>query len=208
MSMMKKFLNFSGMINAGLVLIVLLGWMCCQTTAYQAMGHVLTTIGLYGLSGSVTNVLAIIMIFDKIPFIIGSGLIEANFEDFKKKLKNTLMLYLFAKAPELSQNHFNYQDIAKKVHPNLLKTSFGVMFQWLSIDQVAALLKEIKLEDIMIQSIGPKEWDAYLTTQIHQLSVQQIKELVFQILEDHLQWLVFWGALLGIMIGCIDLLLR
>ena len=208
MSMMKKFLNYSGLINTVLATLVILGLLCNHAFNEQYIGHILTTIGLYGLSGSVTNVVAIIMIFDKIPFIIGSGLIEENFEGFKEKLQKTLMTYLFSQAPSLSQQGLDYQLLAEKVYPSLLKTSFGVMFQWLSVEQVAALLKEIRLEDTMLQSIGPNEWDHYLTKQINQLSAKQIKELVFQILDDHLQWLVFWGAILGMMIGGIDLLLR
>ena len=43
------------------------------------LGVILKTLGLYGLSGSLTNSLAIIMIFERIPGIVGSGIIEKNF---------------------------------------------------------------------------------------------------------------------------------
>ncbi len=210
MSMMKRFLSYSVMINAILAIFVGSGYLLQHFTKIKPLGHVLTTLGLYGLSGSVTNVVAVIMIFDKIPFIIGSGLIEENFEGFKEKLKDILVSYLFSKPPSLSTlaKNIHYQNVAEKLYPHLLKTSFGVMFQWLSIDQVAALLREIHIEEVIAHSFGPKEWDDYLTTQIEKLTPNQLKTLVFQILEDHLQWLVFWGAALGTGIGCIDLLLR
>ena len=52
-------------------------------------GIMIKTLALYGLSGSITNSLAIVMIFHRIPGLIGSGIIEKNFESFKKKLKET-----------------------------------------------------------------------------------------------------------------------
>lgn len=43
---------------------------------------VLTT-GLFALAGSVTNWIAIHMLFEKVPGLYGSGVITARFEDFK-----------------------------------------------------------------------------------------------------------------------------
>jgi uncharacterized membrane protein YheB (UPF0754 family) len=165
------------------------------------------TLGLYGLSGSVTNVLAIVMIFDKIPFVIGSGLIEKNFEQFKKNLKDTLIFHLFSTTPSALQS-LDYDHIANDIYPRLLTTSFGVMFQWITPQQVALLFKEIQLETVLSQSLSMEYWDEYLTIQINKLTPAQIKDLIFKILDEHLQWLVFWGAFLGMLIGVIDLLLR
>ena len=41
-------------------------------------------VGIFALSGGITNWLAIHMLFEKIPFIIGSGVVEIRFEEFKK----------------------------------------------------------------------------------------------------------------------------
>jgi len=40
-------------------------------------------IGVFALSGSITNLLAIHMLFDKVPFLYGSGVILDRFEDIK-----------------------------------------------------------------------------------------------------------------------------
>ncbi|MBU0631339.1 DUF445 family protein [bacterium] len=54
--------------------------------------------GLFALSGSVTNELAIHMLFEKVPFLYGSGVITARFEDFKASIKNLMMREFFTKG--------------------------------------------------------------------------------------------------------------
>ncbi len=55
----------------------------------------LFSMGSYALSGAITNWLAIYMLFDKIPFLYGSGVIPNQFEDFKKGIKNLIMDQFF-----------------------------------------------------------------------------------------------------------------
>ena len=57
----------------------------------------LYNIGLFALSGSITNWLAIHMLFEKIPFIYGSGVIELRFRDFKGGIKDLVMSQFFNK---------------------------------------------------------------------------------------------------------------
>ena len=45
--------------------------------------NVIFMTGLFALSGGVTNWLAIYMLFEKVPFLYGSGVIPNRFEDFK-----------------------------------------------------------------------------------------------------------------------------
>lgn len=58
-------------------------------------GDILLSIGLFALSGAVTNWLAIHMLFEKVPFLYGSGVIPNQFEDFKNGIKNIIMLQFF-----------------------------------------------------------------------------------------------------------------
>ena len=60
------------------------------------------TIGYYAISGAITNWIAIFMLFEKIPFVYGSGIIPNRFESFKKSIKN-LIIHQF----------FNEKNIAK-----------------------------------------------------------------------------------------------
>ena len=51
--------------------------------------------GLFAFSGAITNQIAIYMIFNRVPFFYGSGVIELNFEKFKKSIKDMIMEQFF-----------------------------------------------------------------------------------------------------------------
>ena len=52
--------------------------------------------GVFALSGSVTNWIAVHMLFEKIPFLYGSGVIQYRFEDIKMGIKNLILKELFS----------------------------------------------------------------------------------------------------------------
>jgi len=53
--------------------------------------------GLFALSGAITNQLAIHMLFEKVPFLYGSGVIEKNFTAFKESIREMIMKQFFTK---------------------------------------------------------------------------------------------------------------
>lgn len=59
-------------------------------------GKELRAIGYFALSGAVTNWLAIHMLFEKVPFLYGSGVILDRFEEFKAAIKKLVMEQFFA----------------------------------------------------------------------------------------------------------------
>ena len=73
--------------------------------------------GLFAFSGAVTNELAIYMIFNKVPFIYGSGIIELNFEKFKKAIKNMIMEQFFSKErlEKFIEDEYKKIDLVKVV---------------------------------------------------------------------------------------------
>lgn len=58
---------------------------------------VLLFTGLFALSGAITNQLAIHMLFEKVPFLYGSGVIEKNFTTFKESIREMIMKQFFTK---------------------------------------------------------------------------------------------------------------
>jgi len=52
---------------------------------------------LFALSGAITNEIAIFMLFNKVPYLYGSGVIEKNFEKFKASIKKMIMEQFFNK---------------------------------------------------------------------------------------------------------------
>jgi uncharacterized membrane protein YheB (UPF0754 family) len=64
---------------------------------YVSQQHLIFTVGLFALSGAITNWLAIHMLFEKIPGLYGSGVIPARFEDFKLAIRQLMMEQFFTK---------------------------------------------------------------------------------------------------------------
>lgn len=59
--------------------------------------YILNT-GLFALSGGVTNWLAIHMLFERVPGLYGSGVIQLRFEEFKLGIRELIMEQFFDKA--------------------------------------------------------------------------------------------------------------
>lgn len=62
---------------------------------FAAEQPLLTSVGLFSLSGALTNELAVHMLFEKVPGLYGSGVIPAKFESFKKAIHELMMQQFF-----------------------------------------------------------------------------------------------------------------
>ena len=62
--------------------------------------------GLFGLSGGLTNWLAIHMLFEKIPFLFGSGVIPLRFKELKEGIR-ILIMHEFFSTDSLSKISIN-----------------------------------------------------------------------------------------------------
>lgn len=69
--------------------------LACTVAGFVIEQHILFTLGLFALSGAVTNWLAIHMLFEKVPLLYGSGVIPARFEDFKVAIRQLMMEQFF-----------------------------------------------------------------------------------------------------------------
>jgi uncharacterized membrane protein YheB (UPF0754 family) len=57
--------------------------------------HVLI-MGMFGFSGAITNWLAVHMLFERVPFLYGSGIIPLKFESFKASIYKMMMEQFFS----------------------------------------------------------------------------------------------------------------
>ena len=62
---------------------------------YVIQNNIVLTVGLFALSGAITNSLAVHMLFEKVPGLYGSGVIPARFEDFKLGIRDLMMTQFF-----------------------------------------------------------------------------------------------------------------
>ncbi|MBL4940553.1 MAG: DUF445 family protein [Colwellia sp.] len=69
----------------------------CTLAGVALEHHLVYTIGLFALSGAITNWLAVHMLFEKVPLLYGSGVIPARFEDFKIAIRQLMMEQFFTK---------------------------------------------------------------------------------------------------------------
>ena len=87
--------------------------------------------GLFALSGAITNQLAIHMLFEKVPFLYGSGVIEKNFESFKSSIKNMIMKQFFNK--EQLSRFFADEEQKIDLSPLVQNADFSPAFDALSV---------------------------------------------------------------------------
>jgi len=83
-------MNKSLITNLISTLIILIGFLFKDEFSFILL------MGVFALSGSITNLLAIHMLFDKVPFLYGSGVILDRFEDIKLGIKNLILQELFS----------------------------------------------------------------------------------------------------------------
>ena len=86
----------------------------------------LLNIGLFSLSGALTNWLAVYMLFERVPGIYGSGVVPLHFEDFKTGIHQLIMrqffdrdnLEKFFKGPDGSMYLPDFKQVFKEINLN------------------------------------------------------------------------------------------
>ncbi|MCU0712360.1 MAG: DUF445 domain-containing protein [Pirellula sp.] len=111
----------------------------------NAWSHPIREIGLYATSGAITNWLAIYMLFERIPFLYGSGVIPNRFEEFKSGIQNLVMGQFFSRQniesffksqdgsgslsidPEPIVQSVNYDEMFERLRTAVMESPFGGM---------------------------------------------------------------------------------
>lgn len=77
--------------------IIAVSLICIAYFTTGTLQSALFATGLFALAGSLTNWLAVHMLFEKIPGLYGSGVISARFDDFKLGLQQLIMEQFFSR---------------------------------------------------------------------------------------------------------------
>ena len=72
--------------------------------------------GLFALSGGITNWLAVHMLFERIPFLYGSGVIPARFVEFKSGIKTLIVKQYLPIINQLVNQYLAKLDFFVKFH--------------------------------------------------------------------------------------------
>ena len=191
--------------------------------------EIIYLIGLFALSGGITNWLAIHMLFEKVPFFYGSGVIPSRFEEFKLGIRQLVMtefftpqninVFLEQQTEVLSADINNMIDF-DRVFDGLVEaiegSSMGSLLAMLGGKKALLPLKEpitLKLQEIIWEMKESKTVDKKLTSsllnQVEQIIDQRLEELtpvhvkniIQEMIRKHLGWLVVWGGVVGGIIG-------
>lgn len=184
--------------------------------------------GLFGLSGGLTNWLAIHMLFEKVPLLFGSGVIQLRFKEFKEGIKNLVMheffssksIENFSKEKISSSNileKINYDDFYDKLVEAIKESSLGSMLEMMGGEKALLPIKEPlvkKLEktvnDLISNNLNSEdnstnkfedEIEAIIDNRLNELTPEHVKNIIKEIIHKHLGWLVVWGGFFGFLIG-------
>ncbi len=198
--------------------------------------------GLFALSGAVTNQLAIFMLFEKVPFLYGSGVIPLRFEAFKLAIKNLMMSEFFTiKQLETffasEEKKINLEPIIEEtdfspafdaLSQTVMESSFGGMLGMFGGASALDGLREpfsLKMKKSVIAIVNSEEFNETLTnhmqssslnedmiksiesvidTRLGELTPALVKEIIQNLIREHLDWLVVWGGVFGGLIGLIS----
>ena len=191
--------------------------------------EIIYLIGLFALSGGITNWLAIHMLFEKVPFFYGSGVIPSRFEEFKLGIKHLVMTEFFTpqnidvfveQQTDIFSADLNKMIDFDRVFDGLVDaiegSSMGSMLAMLGGRKALLPLKEpitLKLQEIIwemkVSKTGDKNLTSSLLTQVEQIIDQRLDELtpvhvkniIQEMMRKHLGWLVVWGGAVGGFIG-------
>ncbi len=157
-------------------------------TAYLIDHDVLFSIGIFALSGAITNWLAVHMLFEKVPGLYGSGVIPAHFEEFKLSIRNLMMSQFFNdenidRFLNKSQPSYMSQYLAPVIqkldltpaYDTLVKTimesSFGSMLAMFGGQEALVPLKEPFIENMRTAII-----DISSTESFSQLLIEELEQ--------------------------------
>jgi len=131
---------------------------------YVLANNLVLMIGLFALSGALTNWLAIHMLFEKIPGLVGSGVIPNRFEAFKDAIKNLMMEQFFTQenidrfvSASAQDSKFDLKPVIEKVDltPSyerlvevIMNSSFGSMLGMFGGAGALTPLKEPFIENM------------------------------------------------------------
>ena len=128
--------------------------------------EIIFSVGIFALSGAITNWIAVHMIFEKVPFIYGSGVIPNRFEDFKVAIKRLIIDEFFNKthieqffkdnealfSAKNIKEQIDFDKIFNDLLESIVKSPTGAMLEMFGGKDTLTPLKEpvtSKLKDII-----------------------------------------------------------
>ena len=192
---MKNILNKSLIINFLAALIIAAGYVS------PVYSELIKTIGFFALSGALTNWIAIYMLFEKVPFLYGSGIIPNRFEEFKDSIKELMMQQFFTvenveQFIETEEQEgekvlnlepllaaLDYDRIFEGLISSIMESSFGAMSQMMGGEEALLPLKEPFIEKMQVTLTEMVESDRFKQALKQGLNAHKIGEDIISKIE-------------------------
>lgn len=196
LGVMKKLLNKSAVTNLIAVGIIGIGYVL------PGQHDLIKSVGFFALSGAITNWLAIYMLFEKVPYLYGSGVIPERFEEFKLSIKNLMMEQFFTEQNieqfiereeqqggkllnlEPLLNAVNYDKIYEGLVSSIMESSFGGMLMMMGGVEALAPLKEPFSEKMRVTLADMVQSDSFKTALQHGLDAHKISTNIVSKIES------------------------
>ena len=250
--------------------LLLPGLLLTATETAAAAGAMILSIGLFAFSGGITNTLAVKMLFDRIPGLAGSGVIQSRFAEIREEIRRLILdqffteenLHQFLREKTAEVDLLSYlkgegggspavtfvetqwdQLTSPEILDPLLDEQVEKIFESSALGGLLSLvgkdtildivrtfvesftgsLKKKVLETARDFSANPstltldierlvadirREVDSLLERRLEDLSPQDVKCIIEDVIRKHLGWLVVWGNVFGGLIGLGAYLLR
>lgn len=172
-------MNKSQLTNLLALAILAVGWFMAN--------DLILMVGLFALSGALTNWLAIHMLFEKVPGLVGSGVIPQRFEAFKEAIKNLMMEQFFSQENidrflnSSSQSaKFDLQPVIEKVDLSpayerlvevIMNSSFGSMLGMFGGADALTPLREPFIENMQVSLVEMTQQESF-----HQLLQEEVDQ--------------------------------
>ncbi|MEM0984454.1 MAG: DUF445 domain-containing protein [Planctomycetota bacterium] len=183
-------------------------------------GDAVFTFGMFALSGAVTNWIAVHMLFEKIPGLYGSGVVQARFEEIRSEIRDLILDQFFDEAhvrrvlEDLGSTGggIDFDDAWERVKGVVLNSNLGGMLGMIGGASALEPLKEPFIEQAKgFVSGATSDGDtthevraqiaSIIDERVAELTPAQVKAIVQRMIKDYLGWLVVWGGVFGGSIG-------
>ena len=205
-------------------------------------GPWLLAAGVFGFAGGTTNWLAVRMLFDKVPFLYGSGVIPSRFREIRATIKDLILTHFFDEdyLRRFLQEHAELFPTGKALEERLVTAleseqadeairdqleklkegPFGMMVKMAGVDMLTPVIQQfltrlaVELAPQFSKLGGQDTLDIpalrervglLLETKLVELTPETVKQMMEQVMREHLGWLIVWGNVFG---GAIGLLSR
>jgi uncharacterized membrane protein YheB (UPF0754 family) len=169
------------------------------------------------------------MLFERVPFLYGSGVIPTRFKEFKSGIKTLIVNEFFTKeniqrffeesntsSLENLAGSINFERVFLGLVEAIETSSMGGMLKMMGgkqaleplrepiIDKLKIIISEMKedhdLADIAVDEVTEKI-EAIIDRRLEELTPETVKTIIETMIRKHLGWLVVWGGVFGGLIG-------